>query len=182
VKRIVVLGIPGAGKSTLARQLGETIGLPVYHLDRYFWNPGWVATPRDEFNARLQELLLGHQWVIDGNYSRTISTRLQRADTAIYLQLPRRRALWRVLKRAMMYRNGTRPDMADGCTERFPDAEFLRHIWRYERNVHPEVVRHLDRFEQGGGVVVRLRDSRETEQWLEHIIQEKRGGKSAAQP
>jgi adenylate kinase family enzyme len=167
MQRIVILGIPGAGKSTFARRLGEKLDLPVYHLDRYFWSPGWKASTQERFETTLRELLDREQWILDGNYRRTIPLRLARADTVIHLDVPRRTALRRVLKRIATYRDGGRPDMADGCPERWFDRDFLGYIWRYHRDIHPEVLDHVAEFEKRSkGTVVRLRGDRDIERWL----------------
>lgn len=169
MKRVVILGIPGAGKSTFARELGEKLDLPVYHLDRYFWRPGWKASSQDEFDQTLRELMTRDDWIMDGNYRRTIPLRLERADTAIHLDLPRRTALRRVVKRIATYRHGGRPDMAEGCPERWLDRDFLRYIWRYHQDVHPEVVGYLDEFAAAGGRVAHLRSSRDATAWLDEL-------------
>lgn len=169
MRRIVVIGIPGAGKSTFSRELGERLDLPVHHLDRYFWNPGWKACSHEVFNHRLQELLDADQWILDGNYRRTIPLRLSCADTAILLDLPRRIAMTRVLRRIVTYRNGGRPDMTEDCPERWFDRDFIRYIWRYHRDVHPEVLGYLDDFETSGGRVIQLNGDRETTEWLKRV-------------
>jgi adenylate kinase family enzyme len=173
MQRIIVIGIPGAGKSTFARKLGERLDLPVHHLDRYFWNPGWKASPRDVFNERLQELLETDRWILDGNYRRTIPLRLEYADTAVLLDLPRRTAMTRVFKRIVTYRNGGRPDMAEECPERWFDRDFINYIWRYDRDVHPEVLEYLAAFESDGGSVIRLAGDQAPERWLNTLSTER---------
>jgi adenylate kinase family enzyme len=170
MQRVVVLGVGGAGKSTLARRLGEILSLPVHHLDRYFWQPGWRPLAPDAWLATLEDLVAGEHWIIDGNYRRTIPLRLARADTAVFLDPPRRVALRRILRRAVMYRRRPRPDMADGCPEPWLDLEFMGYIWRYHRDVRPETLALLDAFatEPGRGIV-HLRSDREVERWLAEI-------------
>lgn len=68
VRRILVLGCPGSGKSMLAQRLGVLLGLPVVHLDHHYWKPDWQATPADEWDERLSEMLSEPRWVIDGMY------------------------------------------------------------------------------------------------------------------
>ncbi|TVR76188.1 MAG: hypothetical protein EA415_01605 [Sphaerobacteraceae bacterium] len=176
MRRIVVIGIPGAGKSTFARKLGDQLDLPVHHLDRYFWNPGWKASSREVFNERLQELLKTDRWIVDGNYRRTIPLRLEYADTAILLDVPRRTAMRRVFKRIVTYRDGGRPDMAENCPERWFDRDFISYIWRYHRDVHPEVLEYLAEFESTGRTVVRLNGDRAAESWLATISGDRSAG------
>src|SRR5690349_18913828 len=99
MKRVVVIGSGGSGKSTFSRELGRATGIPVIHLDREFWRPGWEETPKDEWNALVAELLAGESWIMDGNFGGTREMRMQAADTIIFLDLPRRVCLYRILKR-----------------------------------------------------------------------------------
>ena len=89
MKRVAVIGPPGAGKTTFARRLADKTGLPLIHLDAHFWNPGWVPTPREEWRARHAELLSPDEWIIDGVYPGTLEERVAAADTVIFLDVPR---------------------------------------------------------------------------------------------
>ena len=89
MERVAIVGPGGAGKSTFARSLGELTGLPVLHLDRFFWKPGWVETPRDEWRQRQSELAAADRWIADGNYGGTFDERFARADTVIIVARPR---------------------------------------------------------------------------------------------
>ena len=89
MERILIIGCSGAGKSTLARALREKLGLPVVHLDQLWWKKDWEHVTREEFDSRLAMALNMDQWIIDGNYSRTMEERLQKCDTIIYLDLNR---------------------------------------------------------------------------------------------
>ncbi|MBV9849504.1 MAG: DNA topology modulation protein [Armatimonadetes bacterium] len=166
--RVLIIGSAGAGKSTLARHLGERWGLPVVHLDALYWRPGWVETPPDEFDPIIQDALRKDVWIMDGNYSRTLAMRLAAADTVIYLDLPRRLCLWRVLKRGIQYRGRTRPDMGQGCREKPADGEFLRWIWNYPIRSRPKVLQMLE--EQGQGkTIVRLTSPAQVRQFLRSL-------------
>lgn len=137
-ERIVVLGSPGSGKSTFARDLGARVDRPVVHLDAEFWMPGWRPRPSDEWTVRHRELIGRDEWIIDGNYGSTIEERLDAADAAVLLVVPRQVALYRVLRRRIRYRGRTRPDMAPGCPEKV-DCEFLRYVWRFPRDRLPSI-------------------------------------------
>ncbi len=90
MQRIVVLGCPGAGKTTFAQKLNDCTGIPLYHLDAIWHNPDRTHISREEFDAGLAEILLGEQWIIDGNYQRTMERRIQAADTVFLFDLPTR--------------------------------------------------------------------------------------------
>lgn len=133
MERIVIIGCPGSGKSTLARELGEKQNLTVVHLDRLWWNRNWQNVSMEEFDERLNNALNLDSWIIDGNYSRTIPQRLPKCDTIIYLDFSRWECLLGVFQRILLYRGKVRPDMADGCPERF-DWEFIKFVWNFNKN------------------------------------------------
>ncbi|HJQ34317.1 MAG TPA: DNA topology modulation protein [Pyrinomonadaceae bacterium] len=167
MRKILVIGTGGAGKSTFARALGERLGLPVIHLDREYWRAGWVEPPKDEWRQRVEELSARAAWVMDGNYSGTFDVRFDACDTIIFLDLPRAVCLWRVLKRSVMYRRTLRPDMAEGCPERL-DFKFIQWIWGYRSTRRPKVLALLERHSRDKRVI-HLSTRAEVEQFLENI-------------
>lgn len=155
MKRILIIGHPGAGKSTLARKLGEKTGLPVIHLDSEFWQPGWVETPKEEWEQRTDELLSGERWIMDGSYTRTLDQRLPRADTVVYLKFSRYLCLWRGMTRLVTNYGRVREDLGDGCPERL-DLVFIRWMWNYRRDQFPLIEASLgSRFSHGKVIVLR---------------------------
>jgi adenylate kinase family enzyme len=88
MRRIVIMGPLGAGKSTLALKLGRLLGIPVHHLDRLYWGDTWMSTPPVEWQALLSRLVAGESWIIDGNFTSSLPQRLAAADTVIYLDIP----------------------------------------------------------------------------------------------
>lgn len=133
MERILIIGCGGAGKSTLARQLGEKLTLPVVHLDKLFWKPGWVEETQEEFDRKLALELEKPRWIIDGNFNRTMPQRLEKCDTIIYLDFSRLACLLGVVKRIVTTYGTVRPDMGEGCPERF-DIEFLKWVWNYNKD------------------------------------------------
>ena len=129
-RRLLIIGSSGSGKSTLARALGEALALPVVHLDKLYWTPGWVARPREEFDALLAAELEKDAWIMDGNFHRTLPLRLARADGVVRFQYSRPVCAWGVLKRVATTYGKVRPDMGAGCPERF-DPAFLRWVWEF---------------------------------------------------
>jgi adenylate kinase family enzyme len=167
MKRVLVIGSGGSGKSTFAPRLGQRLGLPVIHLDRLFWHAGWVETPKDEWRRKVEELCAGDAWVMDGNYSGTLEVRLDACDTVIFLDLPRAVCLWRVLKRILTYRRASRPDMAEGCRERV-DLKFLYWVWSYPYRRRPKILARLGEL-AGGKQVYMLRSNAEVEKFLAEV-------------
>ena len=143
MERILIIGCSGAGKSTLARKLGVLTGLPVIHLDSLFWKPGWVESTKAEIDEKILTAMAQTQWILDGNYSRTLPMRLQRSDHVIFLDFPRWLCLWGVLKRIVTTYGTVRPDMAEGCPERL-DWEFLVWVWNFNKNVRPKLLQALE--------------------------------------
>ena len=164
MRRVLVIGSGGAGKSVFARRLGARLGLEVVHLDRLYWRPGWVETPKEEWRRKVSELAGREAWVMDGNYSGTLDLRLAACDTVVFLDLPRAVCLWRVLKRAVMYRGRPRPDRAEGCREKL-NFEFLQWVWGYPTRSRPKVIRLLEEHSRDKRVV-RLRSRAEVERFL----------------
>lgn len=142
MKRVIVIGCSGSGKSTLSRKLSEKTNLPVVHLDKLFWSEGWVNIPREKFNTLLRGELKKDKWIIDGNYDRTLEERVNRCDTVIYLDYPRRTCFLGVFKRVLLNYGKVRPDMAEGCPEKI-DLEFLQWIWNFNKEHRDKLYKTL---------------------------------------
>jgi adenylate kinase family enzyme len=142
MRRILIVGNSGGGKSTLARRLGEKLGLPVIHLDVLFWKPGWVESDRDDYRARVIQALAAPSWICDGNFTSTFGMRMALSDTIVWIDQPRWLCLFRAIWRAITYRDGGRPDMAEGCREKI-DFAFYHFIWTYDARVKPKLLAAL---------------------------------------
>jgi adenylate kinase family enzyme len=153
VKRVLVIGHPGSGKSTFALDLSKKTGLPVIHLDKEFWQSGWKPTQKDKWRQRVENMAGSEVWIMDGTYDRTLDIRLLRADTVIFLDYSRFLCLWRVIKRIITNFGRVRSNMADGCPERI-DLDFLIFAWRYRRDRYPKVNEMLQNFFVGGKLIV----------------------------
>jgi adenylate kinase family enzyme len=144
MQRILVIGSPGAGKSTLASRIARELGLPLIHLDREYFGPGWTTPPKAEWREKVSTLAARPAWVMDGNYASTFDIRVPRATTIVWLDLPRWRCLTRVLWRVARNYGRSRPDLGAAGPERF-DLSFMRWIWSYPVAMRPKTARMLER-------------------------------------
>lgn len=166
MKKVVVIGSGGAGKSTFSRRMGEITGLPVIHLDKLFWRPGWVQTPKDEWADLVQREIERPEWIMDGNFGGTRLMRMQAADTIIMLDLPRWLCIYRVLKRTLTYSPGRRPDMAEGCHERL-DLEFILWIWNYPNRSRKTAYEAMEKLSDKDIMILKTR--REVDEYLSRL-------------
>ena len=167
----MVLGVsPGVGKSSFARKLSEKTDIPVYHLDSYFWKPGWVESSQKEFSEKQQRLVEQGRWIIEGNYTSTYEIRSNQADTLIYLELPLTVCLYRVVKRRIANHGKTRPDMALGCPEKL-DKGFLTFIISTYRARKVKMRKRMVQFIEGSPQknVVFLRNQKQINGYLEKM-------------
>lgn len=133
MKRIMIIGSAGSGKSTLARKLEEITKIKAIHMDTLFWKKNWISVSQEELFQKVEKIIENDSWIIDGNYSKSMLIRFERADTIIFLDTPLWLCLYRVIKRRIVYANKHRPDMTKGCKEKL-DWEFIKWIINY--NLH----------------------------------------------
>ena len=119
MQRILIIGNAGSGKTTFSKQLSKKLDLPLIHLDQLYWRDTWNHLGREEFDAVLQAQLEKPQWIIDGNFNRTICHRLQYCDTVFFFDLPVWTCLAGITKRTLANYGKTRADMGGDCVERF---------------------------------------------------------------
>jgi len=133
MKRVAVIGSPGAGKTIFSRKLAEKTSLPLVHLDIYY-NDEKLGFKEDRaaWEKLVSELVAKPEWIMDGNYGSTFPLRFERADTIIFLDYKRWRALMGVYKRRLQYHSKLRPDMPEGWREK-TDRNFMRYVWNFNK-------------------------------------------------
>lgn len=146
MKRILVIGSPGAGKTVFSRKLAQKTGLPLIHLDALFWEDHWTESTNEVFDAKLDAILCKEHWIIDGNYARTLPRRLAMCDQVVYLDYPRTLCILGVLKRVIQNYGKSRSDIGGNCPERL-DFQFLRYVWRFPKDQKPKIMGCLNNAE-----------------------------------
>ena len=162
MKKVIVVGCPGSGKSTFARKLQEKTGLPLYYLDMIWHKPDKTTLTNEEFDEKLHELIARDEWIIDGNYSRTLEPRLQACDTAFVLDLP-----LEVCLAGAQARVGTkRIDMPWEETEL--SQEFLNYILSFSQQQLPRLLQLAQQYSSQKQVVF-FRSRRECDDFLKSL-------------
>ena len=153
MKRVLILGPGASGKSTLAARLAEITGLPVIELDKAFWKPGLLATPREQWVELQQRLVDEHQWIIDGDLGPydAVEARLRAADTIVLLDFSFVRCAWRAMRRSR---------------ER---ADFWLWLWRYRRKSRPILIEAINKLAPQADLHM-LRNPKALKQFLAHIV------------
>ncbi len=132
MKRILVIGGNGSGKTTFSKKLAEKLDIPLVHLDKLNWCGNWEVVPKDRFDRLLQNELDKESWILDGNYNRTIPHRIKFCDTVFYFDFSTVKCLYGVTKRVIQNFGKTRPDMGGNCPEKF-DMAFYKNILTFNK-------------------------------------------------
>ena len=148
MKKIIVIGCPGAGKSTFSRALADVTGIELYHLDLIWHKPDRTNIPRDEFDAKLNDIMAKESWIIDGNYGRTLEMRLKKCDTVFLLDFP-----LEVCLTGAMSRVGKKRDDMPWIEEELSD-DFKQWIMDFPEKQLPMIHDLLDKYGENKNVVV----------------------------
>lgn len=140
MKKVMVVGCPGAGKSTFARKLQELTGLPLYYLDMIWHKPDRTNISREEFDRRIREIVSQDAWIIDGNYNRTLELRMRECDTVFFLDYP----LEVCLEGAASRIGKERVDIP--WKEEEFDEEFRQWILDFPKDQLPEIYALLEKY------------------------------------
>ena len=140
MKKIIVIGCPGSGKSTFSRRLAEMTNIPVYHLDMMYWNEDKTTVNKNIFLERLGAVLQKDEWIIDGNYISTMEQRILACDTVIFLDYPLEICLDGVKSR----QGKARSDMP--WIEKEEDLEFIEFIKNFAKEQRPIIMDLLEKY------------------------------------
>ena len=147
MKKVIVIGCPGSGKSTFSRALHQKTGIPLYHLDMMYWNADKTTVEKSVFLERLSVALARDAWIIDGNYASTMERRLTACDTVIFLDYPLSVCLDGIRER----RGKPRGDMP--WVEQGEDVEFVEFIKSYNKQQRPAVLALLEKYRDKSVIV-----------------------------
>ncbi|MBM3933997.1 MAG: hypothetical protein FJ319_06805 [SAR202 cluster bacterium] len=167
MRRVAIVGSGGAGKSTLARRMGEITGLPVVDLDRLYWRPGWTPTPKPEWRETVQRLVEEDLWIIDGNYMSTMGIRIPAADTILFMDYSRIRCMWRTTRRVLTYRRHVRPDMGEDCPEKI-NVSCYKWMWNFRKDIRPKIMALIEANRNGKEVYI-LRNPKDADRLLAEL-------------
>jgi adenylate kinase family enzyme len=150
IRRVLVIGSGGSGKSTFAKSLGKITRLPVIHLDGIYWKPNWTRASKEEWKRTISALLEKDEWIMDGNYGGSLPERIAAADTIVYFQINRIICLLQALYRII---RNDRIDKITGCSERI-NLEYLQWIWEYPGKDHKKIMSLLEERKDAKNILI----------------------------
>ena len=141
MKKVIIIGCPGSGKSTFARKLRDKTGLPLYHLDMLYWNSDGTTVEKDIFLKRLQSVLSEPEWIIDGNYMSTMEERIKECDTIFFLDYPTEVCIQGIESR----KGKPRSDMPCVLPED-EDGEFVSFVKNFNQQTKPQITEFVSKY------------------------------------
>ena len=152
MKKIIVIGCPGSGKSTFSRALHGKTKIPLYHLDMMYWRADKTTVTRQELVEHLQRIFSENEWIIDGNYATTMEMRIKECDTVFFLDLPTEVCLEGIKER----RGKERSDMP--CVLSDSGDDFIEFVKKYNTESRPTVIEMLEKYSDKRIVIFKSRD------------------------
>jgi adenylate kinase family enzyme len=137
INKIMIFGRPGSGKSTFAFKLHNITKIPIYHLDKYFFTNNWQERDYNEFMQIQHDIVNTHSWIVDGNCTKSLETRYNRADCCLYFNYSKILCLWRIFKR-LFHKPKHIDDRAKDCPE-LVRWKLVKYLWTFEQRVHQTI-------------------------------------------
>ena len=162
MKKIIIIGSPGAGKSTFARRLRDKTGLPLYYLDLYYHRADRTTVPREEFDAKLAEIMRTDSWILDGNFNRTMEWRMQNCDTVILMDYPLEVCLSGIRSRV-----GVKREEMPWVEEEL-DETFRQFVEDFPKTTLPGIYKLLGKYREGREIHI-FHSREEAELFLKEI-------------
>lgn len=163
-KKIIIVGSGGSGKSTFAKRLGAVTGLPVIHLDKEFWQPNWVETPRDEWIEKQKQFISGEEWIIDGNYDGTLEIRFCAAELVIFLDINPVVCVLSAVKRTGKKRSDLPQDLTEPTVFSKDFRDFAKWIWSYPKTGKKKVLELHEKYPEKP--FLRIKSRRELKRYV----------------
>lgn len=163
--KVIIVGCPGAGKSTFARKLNQITNLPLYHLDMLWHKPDRTNISKEKFDEELKKILKKDKWIMDGNYQRTLEMRLKECDTAFLLDYP-----LEVCLSGAQSRIGKKREDLPWLEEKF-DEDFKNWILNFEKEKLPQIYDLLDKYKENKNIVI-FKSREEADNYIKNIIKE----------
>ena len=169
MKKIMIFGFSGGGKSTAAYKLGEKLWISPLHLDSVHWLSGWIENSRESEIKQVEEYMKRNSWIIEGNYRGVLwKERVEHCDTLVFIDVNRFVCLKNVISRYFKYRGSTRPDMGDGCNEKL-DLEFIKWVIYDGRRKRRKNLETADLARKMGKRVYVLKNRKQINEWLNSV-------------
>lgn len=157
--KIIIIGSPGAGKSTFARKLRDTTGIPLYYLDMLWHKPDQTTISREEFDAKLNKILKQNSWIIDGNYQRTLETRIKECDTVFLMDFP-----LDVCISGAESRIGKKREDLPWIESEF-DKEFKQWIIDFSKKQLPQIYKTIEKYRNNKDIII-FKSRKEADNYL----------------
>jgi len=171
IKRILVIGCCGTGKSTFSKKIGILKNIKVYHLDKLYHSSGWTPKPKEEWIKIVKELSSKDKWIMDGNYSGTLKLRAERAQQIYFFDFPSLFCTMRVVRRAFKSKLGIekRVDLPENCHERWFDWEFVKYTYNFNRDNLPRIMKILEGMKFDKNKITMFNKTKQSNEYLNKL-------------